>query len=51
MTKVVTIADSAELSIKQLKNGTLEVYPRYPHGMCTTHADVFNPDLVAFIQA
>ena len=49
--QVVPIADSAELSIKLLKHGTLKVYPGYPHGMCTTHADVINPDLLAFIQA
>jgi non-heme chloroperoxidase len=47
----VPIADSAELSIKLLKNGTLKVYPGYPHGMLTTHADIINPDLLAFIQA
>jgi non-heme chloroperoxidase len=49
--QVVPIADSAELSIKLLKNGTLKVYPGYPHGMCTTHADTINADLLAFIQA
>src|SRR4029453_3709840 len=49
--QVVPIADSAELSIKLLKMGTLKVYPGYPHGMCTTHADTINPDLLAFIQA
>jgi non-heme chloroperoxidase len=49
--QVVPIADSAELSIKLLKTGTLKVYPGYPHGMCTTHAEVINPDLLAFIQA
>ena len=49
--QVVPIADSAELSIKLLQHGTLKVYPGYPHGMCTTHADVINPDLLAFIQA
>ena len=26
-------------------------YPGYPHGMLTTHADVLNPDLLAFIQS
>ena len=49
--QIVPIADSAELSIKLLKDGTLKVYPGFPHGMCTTHADVINPDLLAFIQA
>ncbi|MDB5675794.1 MAG: alpha/beta hydrolase, partial [Sphingomonas bacterium] len=40
----------ALLSIKLLKNGTLKVYPGFPHGMCTTHADVINADLLAFIR-
>jgi len=48
--QVVPIADSAELSIKLLKDGTLKGYPGYPHGMCTTHADVINQDLLEFIQ-
>ncbi len=49
--QVVPIADSAELSIKLLKNGTLKVYSGYPHGMCTTHADVINADLLDFIKS
>jgi non-heme chloroperoxidase len=49
--QVVPIANSAERSIKLLRNGTLKVYPGYPHGMATTHADTINPDLLAFIQA
>ena len=38
-------------SAKLLKNGTLKVYERFPHGMCTTHAEVINPDLLAFIKS
>jgi non-heme chloroperoxidase len=49
--QIVPIDDSAKLAIKLLKNGTLKIYDGYPHGMCTTHADVINPDLLAFIQA
>ena len=49
--QVVPIADSAELSVKLLKRGELKVYKGYPHGMLTTHADVLNPDLLAFIKA
>ena len=49
--QIVPFADAAPLSVKLLKNGTLKVYPGYPHGMCTTHADVINPDLLAFIQS
>jgi non-heme chloroperoxidase len=48
--QIVPIADSALLSIELLKNGTLKVYKKLPHGMCTTHADVVNPDLLAFIE-
>lgn len=49
--QIVPIADSALLSIKLLKKGTLKVHPGFPHGMCTTHADVINADLLAFIQS
>ena len=47
--QIVPIADSALLSSKLLKKGTLKVYEKFPHGMCTTHADVVNPALLAFI--
>jgi len=33
-----------------LQNSELKIYEGYPHGMLTTHADVINPDLLAFIQ-
>ena len=49
--QIVPIADAAELSIKLLKHGQLKIYQGYPHGMLTTHADVLNPDLLAFIKA
>jgi non-heme chloroperoxidase len=48
--QIVPIAASALLSAKLLKNGTLKVYEKFPHGMCTTHADVVNSDLLAFIR-
>jgi len=48
---VVPIDDASRLSVKLVQNGTLKVYPGYPHGMLTTHADVINPDLLAFIRA
>ncbi|MBA4012395.1 MAG: alpha/beta hydrolase [Phenylobacterium sp.] len=49
--QIVPIADSALLAIKLLKQGELKVYPGLPHGMCTTHPEIINPDLLAFIQA
>jgi len=48
--QVVPIADSALLGIKLLKNGQLKVYEGLPHGMATTHADLINTDLLAFIR-
>jgi len=49
--QIVPIADSALLAVKLLKAGTLKVYPGLPHGLCTTHPEVVNPDLLAFIRA
>ncbi|HDS0949928.1 TPA: alpha/beta hydrolase [Stenotrophomonas maltophilia] len=49
--QIVPIDAAARESVKLLANGTLKVYAGYPHGMLTTHADVINPDLLAFVQA
>src|SRR5262245_56673405 len=49
--QIVPIADSALLAAKLVKHGTLKVYPGLPHGMCTTHPDVINRDLLEFIKA
>jgi non-heme chloroperoxidase len=48
--QIVPIGASAYESIKLLKNGTLKVYKGFPHGMLTTHADILNADLLAFIK-
>ena len=48
--QIVPYKDAALLSIKLLKQGTLKIYPGFPHGMPTTHADVINKDLLAFIR-
>jgi len=49
--QVVPIADSSMLAVKLVKNGTLKVYKGAPHGMCTTHKNEVNEDLIAFIKA
>ena len=49
--QIVPIADSALLSEKLLKKSTLKVYEKLPHGLCTTHPDVVNPDLLAFLKS
>jgi non-heme chloroperoxidase len=48
--QIVPIADSALIGITLLKHGTLKTYEGYPHGMCTTHPEVINPDLLAWIE-
>ncbi|ABF42745.1 Alpha/beta hydrolase [Candidatus Koribacter versatilis Ellin345] len=48
--QIVPIGAAALQSSKLVKNATLKVYPGYPHGMPTTHADQINADLLAFIQ-
>ncbi len=48
--QVVPYADSAPLSSALLRNGRLKTYAGYPHGMATTHADIINKDLLAFIR-
>ncbi len=49
--QIVPIADAALIGIKLLKRGTLKVYGGLPHGMATTHADIINPDLLAFFKS
>jgi non-heme chloroperoxidase len=48
--QVVPIDDAGRLSVKLVQNGKLKTYPGYPHGMLTTHAEVLNPDLLAFVK-
>ena len=42
--------DASLLQAKLLKNSTLKIYPGFPHGLMTTHADVINVDILAFIK-
>jgi non-heme chloroperoxidase len=48
--QIVPIDDSAKLSAKIIKGATLKIYPGLPHGMCSTHKDEINADLLAFIS-
>lgn len=49
--QIVPYADAAIKQVELLKNGILKIYPGYPHGMLTTHADVINPDILDFINS
>lgn len=48
--QIVPIGASALLSAKLVKRATLKVYPSAPHGMCSTHKDQVNADLLAFFK-
>lgn len=49
--QIVPYDDSGPLSAKLLKNGTLKSYDGYPHGMLSTHPEVLNPDILAFLRS
>ncbi len=49
--QIVPVADSAPLAAELVKNATLKIYKGLPHGVCATHPDIINPDLLAFIRA
>lgn len=48
--QIVPIADSALLSSKILRDAKLVVVKGAPHGMCTTHKDRINTELLAFVE-
>jgi len=48
--QIVPIADSALLSAKLVKGATLKVIPGAPHGMCSTHKEIINTELLNFLQ-
>lgn len=49
--QIVPFPISGQLTAKIVKNVALKVYPDFPHGMCTTEAEMINRDLLAFIQS
>ncbi|MGB7940448.1 MAG: alpha/beta hydrolase [Pseudolabrys sp.] len=49
--QIVPYADSAPLSAKLVKNGTLKTYKNFPHGMPATNAETINNDLLAFLRS
>ncbi|CZV19198.1 alpha/beta fold hydrolase [Enterobacter cloacae] len=49
--QVVPYKNAALLQDKLLANSVLKIYPGFPHGMHTTHADTINADILAFIRS
>jgi non-heme chloroperoxidase len=48
--QIVPIGASAMLSAKIVPQATLKICPGVPHGLAQTQPDVFNADLLAFIE-
>jgi non-heme chloroperoxidase len=48
--QIVPIGGSAMLSSKLVKGAVLKVYAGLPHGMCTTHHEMVNADMLAFFK-
>ncbi len=49
--QVVPYKNASLLQDELINNSILKVYPGFPHGMHSTHADVINQDLLAFIRS
>ncbi|MEN4888829.1 alpha/beta hydrolase [Erwinia billingiae] len=49
--QIVPPKSSSEAAIKLLPNPTVKVYPGAPHGLCSTHKDQVNEDLLNFIKS
>jgi non-heme chloroperoxidase len=48
--QIVPYADSGPLTVKLLKHGTLKTFKDLPHGLCSTHPEIVNPILLAFVR-
>jgi non-heme chloroperoxidase len=48
--QIVPYKAAVEMQARLIKGSVLKLYRGFPHGMLTTHADVINPDLLAFIK-
>jgi non-heme chloroperoxidase len=48
--QVVPFGASSQLSSKLVNGAMMKIYPGAPHGLCSTHKDQVNEDLLAFIR-
>ena len=49
--QIVPIDNSSRLSAPLLRQGVLQTYPGYSHGMLTVNADILNADILAFMRS
>ena len=48
--QIVPIGASAQAAIKIVPRAKIKGYPGAPHGLCTTHKDQVNADLLSFLK-
>jgi non-heme chloroperoxidase len=48
--QIVPLENTALLSSKLIKGATMKTISGAPHGMCSTHKDQINTELLSFIQ-
>ncbi|WP_264079512.1 alpha/beta fold hydrolase, partial [Mycolicibacter algericus] len=48
--QIVPYVAAGPKSAELLQNSTLITYEDFPHGMPTTHADIVNADILAFLE-
>ncbi|CAL9652186.1 alpha/beta hydrolase [Streptomyces cellulosae] len=49
--QIVPYDDSAPLTVKLLKNGTLKTYEGYPHGMLSVYPDELDTDILNWLES
>ncbi|MFL6798062.1 MAG: alpha/beta fold hydrolase [Xanthobacteraceae bacterium] len=49
--QVVPFETTGKVAVTLLPKATLKVIPGAPHGMCTTHKDIINEELLAFLKS
>ena len=49
--QLVPINNAAKLSEKLIKNAQLKIYKGASHGLCSTHKNQINADLLSFISS
>ena len=49
--QIVPIGPSARAAVKIAPQAQLKVYPGAPHGLCSTHKDKVNADLLEFLKS
>jgi non-heme chloroperoxidase len=49
--QIVPIGNSARLMAKLIRASNLKAYPGAPHGMCSTHKNQVNADLLEFLKS